>query len=196
VRTANPKTLRADVKKLRGNERRLHNVLRLLFELLEEYSPPWYEKHHHDQAKVALKKPDVCYRSSLPVKDLLGTRVDAGGIHLMPKGKNVQMPGGKTARSDIRIVVMDHPTVEQKSAQRFMSRSKPSAPVGSFSPLLAPGAIHLPMQKCWTCSKNGMLKVVAPELCPYQKAPQSRPLIFIAVLVIVKTQDSAIRSGK
>jgi hypothetical protein len=41
VRTANPKTLRADVKKLRGNERRLHNVLRLLFELLEEYSPPW-----------------------------------------------------------------------------------------------------------------------------------------------------------
>jgi hypothetical protein len=92
VCTANPKTLRAEDRKLRGSERTLHNALRLLFELLEEYSPPWYEKHHHDQAKVALKKPEVCYRSSLPIRDLLGTRADAGGIHLLRKDKNVQMP--------------------------------------------------------------------------------------------------------
>jgi hypothetical protein len=55
VRTANPKTLRAEVRKLRSTQRTLHNALRLLFELLEEYSPIWYPKHHQDQAKAALK---------------------------------------------------------------------------------------------------------------------------------------------
>jgi len=56
VRTANPKILRAEVRKLRNTQKALHNALRLLFELLEEYSPMWYQKHNNDQAKAALKR--------------------------------------------------------------------------------------------------------------------------------------------
>ena len=33
---------------------RLHDALKLLFELLEKYAPVWYEKKHHDQAESAL----------------------------------------------------------------------------------------------------------------------------------------------
>ena len=36
-------------------QNRLYDALKLLFELLETYSPCWYEKKHHDQAKCALK---------------------------------------------------------------------------------------------------------------------------------------------
>jgi len=53
---ADPKQLRAEVRKLRNTQRTLHNALRLLFELLEEYSPMWYQKHNHDQAKKALER--------------------------------------------------------------------------------------------------------------------------------------------
>ena len=56
MRTANPKILCAEVRKLRNTQKTLHSALRLLFELLEEYSPLWYEKHNHDLAKVALKR--------------------------------------------------------------------------------------------------------------------------------------------
>jgi hypothetical protein len=66
VRMANPKTLRAEIKKLRSTQRTLHKALRLLFELLEEYSPMWYQKQHHDQARAALRKLESnshCVRS-------------------------------------------------------------------------------------------------------------------------------------
>jgi hypothetical protein len=38
-------------------QNRLHDTLKLLFELLEKYSPLWYEKHYHDQAEWALNLP-------------------------------------------------------------------------------------------------------------------------------------------
>jgi hypothetical protein len=38
-------------------QNRLHDGLKLLFELLEKYSPVWYKKHYHDQAKSALNLP-------------------------------------------------------------------------------------------------------------------------------------------
>ena len=43
------------IRKLRSTQRTLHRALRLLFELLEEYSPVWYPETHHVQAKAALK---------------------------------------------------------------------------------------------------------------------------------------------
>jgi len=45
----NPKLLR-----LVETEHKLHDALKLLFELLEKYGPVWYEKKHHDQALYAL----------------------------------------------------------------------------------------------------------------------------------------------
>jgi hypothetical protein len=48
----NPKFLR-----LVDTEYRLHDALKLLFELLEKYGPVWYEKKHHDQAEYALNLP-------------------------------------------------------------------------------------------------------------------------------------------
>ena len=47
-----PKFLR-----LVDTEYRLHDALKLLFELLETYGPVWYEKKHHDQAEYALSLP-------------------------------------------------------------------------------------------------------------------------------------------
>lgn len=37
-------------------ERSLHDALKVLFELLEEYGPVWYEKQHHDIAESALRR--------------------------------------------------------------------------------------------------------------------------------------------
>ena len=53
---ADPKNLRAEVRKLRNTQKMLHNALRLFFELLEEYSPMWYQKYIHDQAKTTLQR--------------------------------------------------------------------------------------------------------------------------------------------
>ena len=36
------------------DENRLYGALKSLFNLLENYGPIWYTKHHHDQAKTAL----------------------------------------------------------------------------------------------------------------------------------------------
>jgi len=36
-------------------QNKLHDALKSLFELLETYSPVWYEKRYHDKAKSALK---------------------------------------------------------------------------------------------------------------------------------------------
>ena len=36
------------------NETRLYAALKSLFDLLENYGPVWYTKHHHDKAQVAL----------------------------------------------------------------------------------------------------------------------------------------------
>ena len=46
-----------ELQKAIETQNRLHDVLKLLFELLEEYSPVWYEKHYHDQAESALNLP-------------------------------------------------------------------------------------------------------------------------------------------
>lgn len=51
-RETNPKLLR-----LVETEYKLHDALKLLFELLEKYGPVWYEKRHHDQALYALNLP-------------------------------------------------------------------------------------------------------------------------------------------
>ena len=47
-----PKLLR-----LVETEDKLHDALKLLFDLLEKYGPVWYEKKHHDQALYALNLP-------------------------------------------------------------------------------------------------------------------------------------------
>ena len=47
-----PKLLR-----LLETEYQLHDALKLLFDLLEEYGPVWYQKRHHDQAQYALNLP-------------------------------------------------------------------------------------------------------------------------------------------
>ena len=39
-------------------QNKLRNALRSLYELLETYSPPWYEKRYHDQAEQALRSSD------------------------------------------------------------------------------------------------------------------------------------------
>ena len=54
--TGNPKALQAEIRKLKNTQKTLHRTLRLLFELLEEYAPLWYEKRYHDQAKAALRR--------------------------------------------------------------------------------------------------------------------------------------------
>ena len=46
-----------ELQKAKETQNRLHHALKLLFELLEKYSPVWYEKHYHDQAESALKLP-------------------------------------------------------------------------------------------------------------------------------------------
>jgi hypothetical protein len=46
-----------ELQKAIETQNRLHDELKLLFELLEEYSPVWYEKHYHDQAESALNLP-------------------------------------------------------------------------------------------------------------------------------------------
>ena len=46
-----------ELQKAIETQNRLHDTLKLLFDLLEEYSPVWYEKHYHDQAESALDLP-------------------------------------------------------------------------------------------------------------------------------------------
>ena len=44
----------AEVLKLRSTQKKLHKALKMLFDLLELYSPNWYDKRFHDLAKAAL----------------------------------------------------------------------------------------------------------------------------------------------
>ena len=46
----------AEIIKLRRIHKKLYEALRSLFEILERYSPQWYDKRFHDQAKAALKQ--------------------------------------------------------------------------------------------------------------------------------------------
>jgi hypothetical protein len=46
-----------ELQKAIETQNRLRDELKLLFELLEEYSPVWYEKHYHDRAESALNLP-------------------------------------------------------------------------------------------------------------------------------------------
>jgi hypothetical protein len=46
-----------ELQKAIETQNRLHDALKLLFQLLEKYSPAWYEKHYHDQAQSALNLP-------------------------------------------------------------------------------------------------------------------------------------------
>lgn len=57
----------AEVLKLKSTQRKLHEALSLLFELLELYSPIWYEKCFHDQAKAALKFVEHTVRQGHPI---------------------------------------------------------------------------------------------------------------------------------
>jgi hypothetical protein len=41
-------------------QKRLHDTLKLLFELLEKYAPVRYEKGYHDQANPAPRVERVC----------------------------------------------------------------------------------------------------------------------------------------
>jgi len=45
----------AEIRRLQERQKRLNDALRLLFDLLEDYSPLWYTKEHHDQAADALE---------------------------------------------------------------------------------------------------------------------------------------------
>ena len=45
----------AEIIPLQRRQKMLNDALRLLFDLLEEYSPLWYTKEHHDQADVVLQ---------------------------------------------------------------------------------------------------------------------------------------------
>ena len=56
VSAANCRVLEAEVRKLKNTQKTLHRALKLLFELLEEYAPLWYEKRYHDEAKAALRR--------------------------------------------------------------------------------------------------------------------------------------------
>jgi hypothetical protein len=56
VSKADRRIPRDEVRKLMNTQKTLHNALKLLFELLEEYSPMWYQKRCHDQARAALKR--------------------------------------------------------------------------------------------------------------------------------------------
>ena len=44
----------AELNRLRYREQELYAALRVLFDLLELYSPRWYDERSHDQAKAAL----------------------------------------------------------------------------------------------------------------------------------------------
>jgi hypothetical protein len=46
----------AGAAKFTSTQKKLHAALRSLFELLDLYSPIWYEKRFHDQAKAALEQ--------------------------------------------------------------------------------------------------------------------------------------------
>jgi hypothetical protein len=46
---------------------RLHDALKLLFELLEKYSPVWYEKHYHDQAQCSAQAQIEALKPKLTV---------------------------------------------------------------------------------------------------------------------------------
>ena len=45
----------AEIIPLQRRQKMLNDALRLLFDLLEDYSPLWYTKEHHDQADVVLQ---------------------------------------------------------------------------------------------------------------------------------------------
>ena len=53
-RKNNPKALRVVETRGVDTEETLHKALQSLYELLEQYGPVWYQKKHHDQARIAL----------------------------------------------------------------------------------------------------------------------------------------------
>jgi len=48
---------RENLSRVVENQTRLHNALKLLFDLLENYGPIWYTQRYHDAAKSALRPP-------------------------------------------------------------------------------------------------------------------------------------------
>ena len=48
-------SMEAELNRLRLNEQRLHAALSALFDLLELYSPRWYDERYHDQTEAALR---------------------------------------------------------------------------------------------------------------------------------------------
>jgi len=55
AKAATKRSTEAEITRLRNTQQNLHEALRLLFGLLEIYSPVWYHKRFHDQAIAALK---------------------------------------------------------------------------------------------------------------------------------------------
>jgi len=51
-------SLEAELIRLRGNEQKLYEALRMLFNLLDFYGPPWYDERHYQQAEDALRHSD------------------------------------------------------------------------------------------------------------------------------------------
>jgi hypothetical protein len=57
VRDSASRSRKSEGEKAIVTQKKLHDALKSLFELLEKYAPVWYEKQHHDQAEAALKLP-------------------------------------------------------------------------------------------------------------------------------------------
>ncbi len=49
------RTHNEDLLQLRKREKELREVLKLVFDLLEDYAPSWYTKEHHDRIQAALR---------------------------------------------------------------------------------------------------------------------------------------------
>ena len=46
--------LECDIVRLRHEQKQLRDALKILFELLEEYAPPWYSEEHHKTSVAAI----------------------------------------------------------------------------------------------------------------------------------------------
>jgi hypothetical protein len=53
-RRSAPKAPRVVGTQVVDTEETLYNALQLLYDLLENFGPVWYQKRHHDQARIAL----------------------------------------------------------------------------------------------------------------------------------------------
>jgi hypothetical protein len=74
-----------DLSGTEATSNKLHYALQVLFELLEEYGPLWYQKQHHDLAKSALRLPVTPKRTSTA-----GGVPTSHWVHALPGKRNRQ----------------------------------------------------------------------------------------------------------